>query len=71
VDDARQSLLAQVPAQLEAAVGQDRGVDDRDVGTVGRSTQGDRGRSPDAQALDGRVALEAVDQGRFGLEDDR
>ena len=61
-------LLAQVPAQLEAADGEDGGVDDGHAGLVGRGPHGEGDRSERTETVDA-VLLRGIAKARdqFGL----
>jgi hypothetical protein len=70
VEDVGDGLLAEIPAKLEAAVGEDWGVDDGEAGAVGGGAGGGRNRLPDAHALGLAGMREAINKSRLRLDHD-
>ena len=65
--DPRDGLLAEVPAQLQASVGDDGCVEDGEAGAVGGGAGRRRDRLPRAHALGIPRMREALDEARLGL----
>src|SRR4029450_6664196 len=67
VENLRDRLFPEIPAELQAPVREDGRVDDGDPRAVGGGAGGHRDPVPDADALRARRGGPPLDEARFGL----